>query len=395
MFQKSRFRAPESGRSVSMARSAEQTPRVLVLSASVGSSHNVMADALREEVLAAAPAAQVTVLRNFKPMGPALGRYLDWSFRLHFGRLGWSYDLTYLLFTRSRAAQALGERSLCRTAGDRLASAIAAHRPDVVVSTHPVFNPVLAGLRRDGRLSAPVATACCELGGLEFWLQPELDLHMTIYPEAAEVARRSLPGVRAQAIRPLLDASFYEPPRPELVADSIPAGDGPLVLVSGGGWGLGDLAGAAAAALRLPRSRVVVVAGQSVAARRSLQQRYADEQRVRVLGFTSAMSDLLAAADVFVHTTVGLSCLEARLRERPTICYGLFVGHIRDNASALSRRGYVEIARSQEELTLAIERCLADRRRPQLDWRSLPVGGETVLALAGALPRGVAEPAVA
>lgn len=374
----------------------EEAPRILVLSATVGSSHNGMADALREEILAIEPAAQVTVLRNFRPMGPVLGRYLDWSFRLHFGRLGWTYDLTYLLFTRSGAAQALGERSLYRIAGDRLASAIAAHRPDVVVSTHPVFNPVLAGLRSDGRLSVPAATACCELGGLEFWLQPDLDLHMTIYPEAAEVARSALPGVRAEPIRPLLDASFYEPPQPQLVAEQIPAGDGPLVLVSGGGWGLGDLAGAAAATLRLPDCRVVVVAGQNLAVRRSLQQRYAGEERVQVLGFTSAMSDLLGAADVFVHTTVGLSCLEARLRGRLTICYGLFVGHIRDNAAALSRRGYVEIARSPEELTLAIKRCVADHRRPCLDWQSLRRGGERVLALAGAPPGGVeAESAAA
>jgi UDP-N-acetylglucosamine:LPS N-acetylglucosamine transferase len=355
-----------------------------------------MADALREEILEIAPAAEVTVLRNFRPMGPLLGRYLDWSFRLHFGRLGWTYDLTYLLFTRSGAAQALGERSLYRLAGDRLANAIAAYRPDVVVSTHPVFNPVLAGLRSDGRLAVPAATACCELGGLEFWLQRDLDLHMTIYPEAAEAAREALPGVRAEPIRPLLDASFYEPPQPQLVNELIPPGDGPLVLVSGGGWGLGDLAGATEAALGLPGCRVVVVAGQNVTAQQSLRQRYSDEARVQVLGFTPAMSDLLGAADVFVHTTVGLSCLEARLRERLTICYGLFVGHIRDNAAALSRRGYVEIARSPQELRLAIERCAADRQRPRLDWRSLRRGGERVLALAQALPGRVgAEPAAA
>lgn len=365
--------------------SIERAPRVLVLSAAVGSSHNGMADALREEIVTIEPAAEVTVLRNFRPMGSVLGRYLDWSFRLHFGQLGWTYDLTYLLFTRSAAAQALGERSLYHLAGAQLAGTIAEHEADVVVSTHPVFNPVLAGLRRDGRLAVPAATTCCELGGLEFWLQTDLDLHMMIYPEAADAARRTLPGVCAEPIRPLLDASFYEPAQPQLVAEQIPAGDGPLVLISGGGWGLGDLAGATDAALALAGCRVVVVTGQNHTALHSLQRRYAGNNRVEVLGFTSTMSDLLAAADVFVHTTVGISCLEARLRERLTICYGLFVGHIRDNAAALSRRGYVESARSQEELTLAIERCAADRQRPRLNWQSLRRGGEAVLALVGSL----------
>jgi UDP-N-acetylglucosamine:LPS N-acetylglucosamine transferase len=376
--------------------STERAPRVLVLSATVGSSHNGMADSLREEILSIEPAAQVTVLRNFRPMGAALGRYLDWSFRLHFGQLGWTYDLTYLLFTRSTAAQKLGEQSLYRIAGAQLARTIAEHDPDVVIATHPVFNPVLAGLRRDGRLAVPAATTCCELGGLEFWLQRDLDLHMMIYPEAADAARSTLPGVCAEPIRPLLDVSFYAPPQPQLAAEQLPAGDGPLVLVSGGGWGLGDLAGAADAALALPGCRVVIVAGQNLAATRSLQRRFAEDDRVLVLGFADRMSDLLASADVFVHTTVGISCLEARLRERPTICYGLFVGHIRDNAAALARQGYVELAHSQQELTAAIERCAADRQRPRLDWRPLRRGGEAVLTLARSLSAGVpAEPAAA
>ncbi|HLH13177.1 MAG TPA: glycosyltransferase [Solirubrobacteraceae bacterium] len=364
-------------------RAAGSQPRVLVLSATVGSSHNKMADALREEVLAIAPGAQVTTLRDFKPLGGRLGSYLDWSFRVHFGQLGWTYDLTYLLFTRRRAAQRFGEESLYRIAGAQLARVIEEHGADVVVSTHPVFNPVLAGLRRDGRLPVAAATVCCELGGLEFWLQRDLDLHMMIYPEAAEVARATLAGVRAESVRPLLGAAFFEPAQPERVAGALPPGDGPLVLISGGGWGLGDLHGATAAALRVMDARVVVVAGQNVELERSLRHRYAADRRVQVLGFTDAMGDLLACADVFVHTTVGISCLEARLRERPTICFGLFVGHIRDNAAALARHGYVELARSQPELTAAIARRVHESSRPQLDWRSLRSAGEAALELAG------------
>ena len=75
-------------------------PRVLVLSASVGSSHNSMADALREGILANEPSAEVTVLKNFRPLGRRLGPYLDWSFKVHFGEIGWSYDLPVLYADR-------------------------------------------------------------------------------------------------------------------------------------------------------------------------------------------------------------------------------------------------------------------------------------------------------
>jgi UDP-N-acetylglucosamine:LPS N-acetylglucosamine transferase len=341
-----------------------------------------MADALKMGVLANEPAAEVTVLRNFRPLGRRLGPYLDWSFKVHFGELGWSYDLTYMFFTRIGLAEAIASEALYRVADAELARTIAKQRPDVVVATHPVFNPVLARMRRDGKLDIPAATVICELGGLEFWLQSDLDLHMTIYPEAAQVVSRQLPGVRVEAVRPLVSDAFYRAAQPDRVTDLLPPGDGPLVLISGGGWGLGDLGGAVEAALGLPDTRVTVVAGQNEEARSALQRRFAASPRVSVLGFTDAMSDLLGAADAFVHTTIGTSCLEARLRGLPTICFGHFVGHIRDNAASLGDYGYAHLARSPSELSLAISQVLNGVRPPSLEWERLRTAGEAALSLA-------------
>jgi UDP-N-acetylglucosamine:LPS N-acetylglucosamine transferase len=346
-----------------------------------------MADALRDEVLALEPDAEVMITRDFTPLGRTLGRYLNWSFRVHFGDLGWSYDLTYLLFTRSRIAERIGAEALYRVAGRRLAEECKRRGADVVVAMHPVFNPILAGARRDGLLPVPAATTCCELGGLEFWLQPDLDLHMMIYPEAVPAARRQVHGLRVEAVKPLVSPELYEAPDPTRVASQLPAGEGPLVLISGGGWGLGDLEGATDAALALPGTRVAVVTGVNDELAGRLRQRFANEQRVAVIGHTDHMGDLLDCAEVFVHTTVGLSCLEARLRGRPTICFGLFVGHIRDNASALAAHGYVTLARSKRELTDAISRARHPAARPVMELGSLRSAGEATLALAGAVPR--------
>lgn len=367
-------------------------PRVLVLSATVGASHNIMADALRGELLALEPRADVQVLRNFKPLGALLGSYLDWSFRVHFGRLGWSYDLTYLLFTRSRLAEQGAARALHAIAGRQLAEEVRRRRADVVVATHPVFNPVLAGARRDGSIAVPVATTCCELGGLEFWLQRDLDLHMMIYPEAVASARRQLHGIRVEAVRPLVSPDLYEPPDPQAVASRLPPGDGPLVLVSGGGWGLGDLAGAVEGALALPGARVAVVTGVNDELAGRLRTRFVGQERVAIIGHTDRMGDLLACADVFVHTTVGLSCLEARLRGRRTICFGLFVGHIRDNAAALAKNGYVTLARSRAELVRALSAALAAGDSAELDLGSLRSAGEATLGLAEEARRGAPTP---
>ncbi len=110
--------------------------------------------------------------------------------------------------------------------------------------------------------------------------------------------------------------------------------DGKVVVVSGGGWGIGDLAGAVRAALEMEASAVVCLSGHSERARRRLERRFGSNSRVRLLGFTDRMSDLLAAADALVHSTAGLTVLEAQIRGCPVISYGFAVGHIRANNRA-------------------------------------------------------------
>ena len=77
-------------------------------------------------------------------------------------------------------------------------------------------------------------------------------------------------------------------------------------VVSGGGWGVGDLERAARAALAVPGATPVCLCGTNAALRApgALRRR----PRVRAEGFTTRMCEWLAAADVLVHSTAGLTC---------------------------------------------------------------------------------------
>ena len=87
---------------------------------------------------------------------------------------------------------------------------------------------------------------------------------------------------------------------------------------------------------------MVCLAGRAEESRLRLERAYADEPRVTVLGFIDTMSDLLAAADVLVHSTGGVTCLEALARGCPIVAYGGPSGHTpllaREMAAARSRR---------------------------------------------------------
>jgi UDP-N-acetylglucosamine:LPS N-acetylglucosamine transferase len=159
-----------------------------------------------------------------------------------------------------------------------------------------------------------------------------------------------------------------------------------VVLVSGGGWAVGDLEGAAEEGLGLQGSTVVCLCGRNEELRAELERHFADEPRVRVEGFTDGMPDWFAAADVLVHSTAGLTVLEAIMEGCGVVSYGWGRGHVRVNNAAFRRFGLAEVADSRQDLGPAITRALASRP----DWgdyfAKLPTAASAVLRLG--LPDG-------
>jgi hypothetical protein len=92
-----------------------------------------------------------------------------------------------------------------------------------------------------------------------------------------------------------------------------------------------------------------------------------------VLGHTDRMSDLLAAADVLVHSTCGVTCLEATLRGCPTVIYGFSVGHVRHNAQRMASLGLVREARDEADLTRVVRSVFEDPRAAAAESPRLPL----------------------
>src|SRR4029077_19014039 len=145
-----------------------------------------------------------------------------------------------------------------------------------------------------------------------------------------------------------------------------------VVLVSGGGWGIGDLEGAIDTALSGEDTLVVCITGRNETAREKLEQRFGDSERVRVLGFTEQMSDWMGAADPMVHSTAGLTVLEAHIRGCPVVSYGFSAGHLRANNAAFERFGLAEVARSDHELESVLRHVTRERQSPDSSFASLP-----------------------
>jgi UDP-N-acetylglucosamine:LPS N-acetylglucosamine transferase len=360
-------------------------PRVLILSAAIGEGHDLPARFLAGGLETAG--AETRIEDGLHAMGPFLeGLAFSGSpFESRWG--GLLFDVEHALLTRVAPARRLAGSLMRRIGGRGVLALIGATRPDVVVSTYPGVTELLGRLRAEGALALPVVSAITDLAALRWWAHPAVDLHLVTHPESiAEV--RSIAGPRAdvRAVRGLNDPAFLAP-RDRLAARDalgLPR-EPPIVLVSGGGWGVGDLTGATSAALAAG-AHAVVLCGRSDAARGLMQAQFGADPRVTVLGFTERMPDLFAASDCLVHSTAGLTVLEAIQRGCPAISYGWGHGHIRVNNRAFAAHGLAAVATTPSELAGALRRALTTRPAPDLSFAALPDAADVVLERFAASP---------
>ena len=359
--------------------------RVLILTASVGEGHDLPARTLAAQLLAESPTVEVVVEDGLEPMGKLVKAISADAGRVVFFRFQWVWDVGFWFFARARPTRWLTQTLLTRLGGNGLVELIGHVRPDVIASTYPNTTEVLGRLRRRGRLDIPVCSAITDLAALDYWAGPGVDVHLITHPESFEEVRRVAgPNAHVHCVHGLT-APDFRVPLDQAVARArldLPA-EGNLVLVSGGGWGVGDIGGAVDAALRLAEvSQVVCLCGRNDSLRARLEERFRTAARVRVEGFTDRMPEWMAAADVLIHSTGGLTVLEALMRGLPAISYGWGRGHVRVNNAAYRRFGLAQVVSTRDELRAAIRQAL-DRGRTSVDgFQSLPSAASVVLAAA-------------
>ena len=326
--------------------------RVLILSADVGEGHAAAARALAGQIRASPQWAEVKVIDGLAAMGRVLRPVVEDGYRVQLRFLPWTYTIVYWLLKHVPPVRVFARRLLCAFGSRPLARRIAEYDPDVIVSTYPAVTVVLARLRRTGAVTCPTVATITDLTGLFFWAQPGIDMHMVMYGESMSSVERIAGRGSVRLVRPLISTEFLKARSPLQARHALGLPEqGRVVVVSGGGWGVGDIEGAVREFIRVPEvSAIVCLAGRNEQLAAKLRSVFANTPSVHVYGFTDRMPELLAAADVLVHSTGGVTCLEAMAAGTPVVSYGLPVGHARVNTRAMAALDLVRLANDTDEL---------------------------------------------
>jgi processive 1,2-diacylglycerol beta-glucosyltransferase len=143
------------------------------------------------------------------------------------------------------------------------------------------------------------------------------------------------------------------------------AGGRPVVLQLAGGFGVGPVAEIFQSILSVQTPiELIVVAGKNAAAKKKLETTKVDKRhRVKVLGFTDQMDDLMAAADVVVSKPGGLTTSETLARGCAMVVVNPIPGQESRNSDYLLENGAAIKINNLPTLAMKLDALLTEPTR--------------------------------
>ncbi|HYY43315.1 MAG TPA: glycosyltransferase [Pyrinomonadaceae bacterium] len=244
-------------------------------------------------------------------------------------------------------------------------------RPGALVATEVGCCEIASLVKRDFAPSVPLVAVNDDPDADRAWVQPEVDLYCFVSDEVgrqlishgADAARVVSWGVPLRTGFANLRGRAAERAG---VCEWLGLDAGrPLVIIAGGGEGMGRIEETAARllALREPAPQVVVLAGNNarLKARCERLPKVDAGARLRVLGWTDRVPQLMAAADVMV-SKLGSMFNEALAVELPIVATEPPPGSERVQYRLLEEWGTGRAVRTTDEAVLEVARLLSTPR---------------------------------
>lgn len=243
---------------------------------------------------------------------------------------------------------------------------LAEYAPDAVLTTHFLPCQVLVPERAGGRFTMPLGVVITDFDVHAFWVQPSADRFFVGSDEVAAVlAARGIPEARIEVAGIPVLRAFAPAAEPAEARGTLGlAVDLPTVLVSAGGAGVGALDTTVSAVLECGPVQVLAVAGRNHTARQRLAgMPVPPGSRLVSFGFVDSMAQLLAAADLVVAKSGGLTTAECLAVGVPMVVRDPIPGQEERNADYLLEQGAGVKAHSLPVLRFKLSALLRDPAR--------------------------------
>ena len=346
--------------------------RVLILSASAGAGHVRAAQAIERAFEAVGPDADVhhfDILDYANPLFRTVysKMYLDMVNKMP-EVLGWLYDQfdkPWKARGRKLAFDKLNVRPFIRL--------LKSHRPDVVVCTHALPAEIISWLSLRKRRPMPIrqSIVITDFDVHALWLCDHYERYYVALEETrVHLEELGVPAEKIEVTGIPIDPEFSRPhDRRQIRLDHGLDPDLATILLSAGGFGVGRVETVVALLLRLQHpAQVVAICGRNEALKAELEavaarQPIGSRVTLKVVGYTDAMHEFMAASDLIVGKPGGLTTSEALASGLGFVVVNPIPGQEERNSDHLLENGVAIKCNNLPTLTYKVDRLLADPAR--------------------------------
>jgi UDP-N-acetylglucosamine:LPS N-acetylglucosamine transferase len=243
----------------------------------------------------------------------------------------------------------------------RLVAEVRRFDPDVIVATQMNPAALLSFARVHKWLNVPAVGVPTDFGVHDFWIQPGIDRYCVAHESLADLNAVGVREDRVLVTGIALMPGFRQPPSMQQARLALDMDPAsPTVLVAGGGLGLGVDAVVGRLLARPSAMQIAAIVGRNAQALRSLAPLVARYgRRLKVREWTDQMELFIRAADVVVGKPGGLTVAEALASGRPLIAARSLGGQEGFNVRFLETHGVGKLV-SEQDLVGAVDALLSD-----------------------------------
>lgn len=348
---------------------ASRIRRVLVLSASVGAGHVRAAQAVER---AFQETGRVDEVRHVDTLD-----YTNKVFRKLYSQvyidlvnkapdvLGWLYDSLDKPWHHERRRLAL----------DRLntlpfVKMLKEYQPDIAVCTHFLPAEIISWLKAKRKLNTPQAVVVTDFDVHAMWLCRHYEQYFVALDETREhMAELGVPAEKISVTGIPIDPVFaLRKDKQEMRAKHGLRPNGPVLLISAGGFGVGPIEHLMLSLMKLRHeAQVVAICGRSAELKQRVERVVAKTAgagvSVKVVGYTTEMDEYMAAADIVVGKPGGLTTSESLAKGLVFVIVNPIPGQEERNADHLLEEGAAIRCNNLPVLAYKIDRLLDDPAR--------------------------------
>jgi processive 1,2-diacylglycerol beta-glucosyltransferase len=343
--------------------------RVMVLSASAGAGHVRAAQAIERAFQQADGEAEVRHVDTLEYTTKLFRKLYSQAYIELVNKapdvLGWLYDSLDQPWRYERRRLALDKLNT-----RPFVKLLKEYQPDMAICTHFLPAEIISWLRAKRRLAIPQSVVITDFDVHAMWLCHHYEHYFVALDETrVHLVELGIPPEKISVTGIPIDPVFAIPKdKREMRAKQGLRADGPVLLISAGGFGVGPIERLMLSLTKLRHeAQVIAICGRSAELKQRVERTVAkatgSRVTVKVVGYTTEMDEYMTAADVVVGKPGGLTTSEALAKGLVFVIVNPIPGQEERNADHLLEEGAAIRCNNLPTLAYKIDRLLDDPAR--------------------------------